>query len=118
MTALTFRDIRVRRGPREVLRVPALDVTEGETLALLGPNGAGKSTLLLTGALLLDLAEGQVALFDEPALDGRARVRQRRLTATVFQEPALLDMSARRNIETALALHEVPRTDRRARSDH
>lgn len=118
MTALTFRDIRVRRGPREVLHVPSLDVAEGETLALLGPNGAGKSTLLLTGALLLDLAEGQVALFDEPALDGRTRVRQRRLTSTVFQEPALLDMSARRNIETALALHEVPRADRRARSEH
>jgi tungstate transport system ATP-binding protein len=118
MTALTFRDIRVRRGPREVLRVPTLDVAEGETLALLGPNGAGKSTLLLTGALLLDLTEGQVALFDEPALDGRARVRHRRLTATVFQEPALLDMSARRNMETALALHEVTRADRRARSDH
>jgi tungstate transport system ATP-binding protein len=116
MIALTLRDIRVRRGPREVLRVPELDVVEGETLAVLGPNGSGKSTLLLAAALLLDLAGGVVALFGEPALDGRARVRQRRLTATVFQEPALLDMSARRNIETALALHRVSRPDRRARA--
>ena len=116
MIALTLRDIRVRRGPREVLRVPALDVVEGETLAVLGPNGSGKSTLLLTAALLLDLAGGGIALFGEPALDGRAHVRQRRLTATVFQEPALLDMSARRNIETALALHRVSRPDRRARA--
>lgn len=117
MTALSFRDVRVTRGQREVLRVSALDVDEGETLAILGPNGAGKSTLLLTGALLLDPAAGSVTLFDEPAGRGASRVRQRRLTATVFQEPALLDMSARRNIETALALHEVPRPERRARSD-
>jgi len=116
--ALSFQDVRVRRGPREVLRVSALDVEEGETLALLGPNGAGKSTLLLTGALLLDLAAGEISLFGEPAEGGRGRVRQRRLTATVFQEPALLDMSVRRNLETALALHEVPRRELAARSEH
>lgn len=117
MTAISFRDVRVRRGHREVLHVDALDVEQAETLAVLGPNGAGKSTLLLTGALLLDPSEGEVSLFGEPAQSGNARVRQRRLTATVFQEPALLDMSVRRNIEIALALHEVPRADRRARSD-
>jgi tungstate transport system ATP-binding protein len=117
MIALAFRDIRVRRGPREVLRVPVLNVAQGETIAVLGPNGAGKSTLLLAGALLLDLAAGDIALFGERALDGRSRLRQRRLTATVFQESALLDMSARRNIETALALHSVPRADRRGRAD-
>jgi tungstate transport system ATP-binding protein len=117
MIALSFRDVRVRRGPREVLHVAAMEVEEAETLAVLGPNGAGKSTLLLAGALLLDLSGGEVSLFGEPAQSGNARVRQRRLSATVFQEPALLDMSVRRNIETALALHEVPRPDRRARSD-
>ena len=117
MTALAFRDIRVFRGHREVLRVPVLNVAQGETTAVLGPNGAGKSTLLLAGALLLDLAAGDIALFGERALDGRARLRQRRLTATVFQESALLDMSARRNIETALALHAVPRAYRRGRAD-
>ena len=44
-------------------------------------------------------------------------VRLRRLTSTVFQEPALLDMTVGRNLETALALHDVPRADRRPRAE-
>ena len=99
-----------------MLRVPDLVVEEGETLAVLGPNGAGKSTLLLTAALLLPVTSGTVSLFDEPAV-ARDLVRLRRQTATVFQEPALLDMNVRRNLETALALHGLPRADRRARSE-
>ena len=114
--ALRFEDVRIRRGRREVLHVAELGVEDGETLAILGPNGSGKSTLLLTAALLLPVAAGTVSLFGEAAL-GRGHVGLRRQTSTVFQEPALLDMSVRRNLETALALHDVPRSERRARSE-
>ena len=114
--ALRLDDVRVHRGRREVLHVPRLAVEDGETLAVLGPNGAGKSTLLLTAALLLPVTAGAVTLFGETARP-RDLVRLRRLTSTVFQEPALLDMSVRRNLETALSLHAVPRPERRARSD-
>ncbi len=114
--ALHLQGVRVRRGRRDVLEIPELAVEAGETLAVLGPNGAGKSTLLLTAALLLPVAAGTVALFDEPAT-ARDQVRLRRQTSTVFQEPALLDMTVRRNLETALSLHEVPRAERRARAE-
>jgi tungstate transport system ATP-binding protein len=114
--ALGLTDVRVRRGRRDVLHIPALDVIEGETLAVLGPNGAGKSTLLLTAALLLPVTSGSVSLFGERA-ERRDLVRLRRKTSTVFQEPALLDMSVRRNLETALGLHGIPRAERRTRSE-
>ena len=94
----------------------ALTVQEGETLAVLGPNGAGKSTLLLTAALLLPVSEGMVSLFGQPAV-GRGLESLRRQTSTVFQEPALLDMNVRRNLETALGLHDVVKDDRRGRAE-
>jgi len=116
--ALLLRNVRVRRGRREVLRIDQLAIARGETLGVLGPNGAGKSTLLLTAALLLPSVIGEIELFGERAGRGRTAIRQRRLTATVFQEPALLDMSVRRNIEVALALHDVPRAERARRCDY
>ena len=115
--ALAIGGLRVRRGTREVLRLDRLDVEAGESLAVLGPNGAGKSTLLLTAALLLDPTEGEVRLFGRsPAEAGRTALR--RETATVFQDAALLDMSARENVEVALGLHGVPRAGRRDRAMH
>jgi len=115
--ALAVRGLRVRRGTREVLRLDALEVAPGETLAVLGPNGAGKSTLLLTAALLLDPTAGEVRIFGRsPAEAGRTALR--RETATVFQDAALLDMPARENVEVALGLHGVGRADRRGRAMH
>jgi tungstate transport system ATP-binding protein len=114
-SALALQDIRVERGGRTVLQVDALQVAPGETVAVLGPNGAGKSTLLLASALLLDPVAGSVALFGADAR--RIPTQLRRRTATVFQEAGLLDMSARRNIETALRLHGVPSADRGDRAD-
>lgn len=113
--ALALRNLRVRREVRDVLDVPHLEVGAGETLAVLGPNGAGKSTLLLAAALLLP-ADGEIAIFGEAARRGE-HVRLRRQTATVFQDAALLDMTVRRNVEVALAMHGVSAAERRARAD-
>jgi urea transport system ATP-binding protein len=43
---LGLRQIRHRRGARQVLSIGELDLGAGERLAVLGPNGAGKTTLL------------------------------------------------------------------------
>ncbi|MEE8336518.1 MAG: ABC transporter ATP-binding protein [Dehalococcoidia bacterium] len=115
--ALGIRALRLRRGRREVLHVDCLDVAATETLAVLGPNGAGKSTLLQAAGLLLRPTEGSVALFGELPRRSRDRVRLRRMTSTVFQEPALLDMSVTENVETALALRGIGRAERRHRAE-
>ena len=36
----------MRRGGREVVRIPALDVPAGSVTGLLGPSGCGKTTLM------------------------------------------------------------------------
>lgn len=100
-----------------MLYVDALELRAGERMALLGPNGSGKSTLLLAAALLTPLAGGELRLFGEHARSRRDRVRLRRATAMVFQDSALLDMSARRNLQTALALNGVPGPERASRAD-
>ncbi len=115
MTAkLSLRDVVVRRGSAELLRVPALDVREGEVLALLGPNGAGKSTLLQVLALLDRPTEGEVCFEDGP-VSGRELALRRRM-AVVFQESLLLDKSVESNVALGPALRGVSRRERHERA--
>ena len=86
---LEVKNLVVQRGTRVVLRVPHLDVREGETLAVIGPNGAGKSTLLLALAQLLRPGEGEIRFRGEP-LTWRDAGSFRRKIALVLQEPLLL----------------------------
>lgn len=114
MTAkLSLRDVVVRRGEAEILRVPQFDVEAGEVLAILGPNGAGKSTLLQVLALLERPAEGDVRLDGEP-VRGRELALRRRMAA-VFQEPLLLDRTVEANVGLGLSLRGTPRRERAAR---
>jgi ABC-type polar amino acid transport system ATPase subunit len=46
MTGLEVRDLRLRRGAREVLRGVTFGVSPGEILALMGLSGSGKTTIL------------------------------------------------------------------------
>ena len=116
MTKIALRDIVVRRGGVEILRVPWLDLREGEVLAVLGPNGAGKSTLLQVLALLERPAEGEVR-FDGEAVAGRELALRRRL-AVVFQESLLLNRSVEANVGLGLSLRGVPRRERADRVRH
>jgi len=111
--AVRFEGVRVRLGRRDVLTVEEFVAKAGEAVALLGPNGSGKSTLLRTAAMLVEPAAGEVALFGRRARGRGERTRLRRRTASVFTDPTLLDMSARANVEVALAIHGVPRGERR-----
>ena len=84
--------------------------TSGKTLVL-GPNGAGKSLLLRLCHGLIAPSSGTVRW----ALDGPAG-RIQRGQAMVFQRPVLLRRSALANVLHALALHEVPRAERKERA--
>ena len=93
--------VRVARGGRTVLDVPALAVPPGEVLALIGPNGAGKSTLLRVLGLLESPLAGEVR-FQGTAVVPRAALALRRRMASVFQEALLADTSVGRNVALGL----------------
>ena len=112
--AVEVRDLEVERGDRVVLRLPAFAAPRGQVTAVIGPNGSGKSTLLAALQLLIKPRRGVLTLDGAPMWDDPLGTRRR--TASVFQEALLLSMSVRRNVETALGLHKVPRGERRDRA--
>jgi putative ABC transport system ATP-binding protein len=111
------------RGSRrlQVLRGIDLDIEPGGHLALTGPSGAGKSTLLaLVGGLerpqrgRLSVDGEDLATLRGDALSGY----RRRTVGFVFQHFGLVQvLTARENLELALALSGLPRTRRTARAD-
>jgi NitT/TauT family transport system ATP-binding protein len=81
----------------------SLDVAPGEFVCILGASGCGKSTLLNLIAGLDRPSAGEIAV------NGR--------TSLMFQEAALFPwLTARGNIELALRLDGMNRSERRARS--
>jgi ABC-type polar amino acid transport system ATPase subunit len=43
---LALRDVRLRRGTREILRGISFDAGQGEIVVIMGPSGSGKTTIL------------------------------------------------------------------------
>ncbi|HWM59023.1 MAG TPA: ATP-binding cassette domain-containing protein [Pseudonocardia sp.] len=107
------RDLVVTAGRRELLAVPALDVTAGETVAVLGPNGAGKSTLLRALAMV-----GGGQLRGEIRLDGRpaGTAALRAAVAAVLQRPILQRATVLDNVAAGLRLRGVRRSAARGRA--
>jgi ABC-2 type transport system ATP-binding protein len=75
MTAIEIRELTVRRGDREVLDVPVLDVTTGQVTGVMGPSGSGKTTLMRAIVGVQRIATGRVDVLGEPA--GTASLRRR-----------------------------------------
>lgn len=94
---------RFGRGP-VVLDGVSLDIAPGEFVCLLGASGCGKSTLL---NLIAGLDKPSAGTVQTPA-EG---------SAVMFQESALMPwLTASRNVELALQLRGVARTERRAKA--
>ncbi|MFI9628356.1 ABC transporter ATP-binding protein [Streptomyces sp. NPDC052042] len=92
-------------GPQLVLDDISLDVAPGEFVTLLGASGCGKSTLL---NLVAGLDRPTTGTIETPG--GRP--------ALMFQEHALFPwLTAGRNVELALRLRGVPRSERRAEAE-
>jgi ABC-type sulfate/molybdate transport systems ATPase subunit len=104
---LRLRDIRHRRGTREVLSIDELDLAAGERLAVLGRNGAGKTSLLRLLAGLETPSVGTVEL-DGARMTG-ADTGLRRRVGYATQRPGLLSTSVRRNVELPLRWRGVSR---------
>ncbi|HKF17646.1 MAG TPA: ABC transporter ATP-binding protein [Candidatus Dormibacteraeota bacterium] len=114
---------RYGEGPTALTVLCGLDMElePGGYAAVTGVSGAGKSTLLAILGGLEPVQQGRVLItgVDVSRLVGAelARFRRERI-GFVFQDFGLLTMlSARENVEVALALARVPRRDRRKQAD-
>ncbi|MGR3469334.1 MAG: ABC transporter ATP-binding protein [Shimia sp.] len=108
---LTMSEVRLSRGGRLLLDIPALTLEAGTTLGIRGPSGAGKSTLLYLLAGLLRADAGQVRWggVDLSALSPAALDHWRRRTVgLVFQDFNLIEeLSAKANAELPALFHSA-----------
>lgn len=108
---LDLESVRISYGRKTVVHDLDLTVAAGEILVLVGKSGCGKSTLLRAIAGLRKPAAGVIRA-DDDAVTGPSADR-----ALVFQDDALLPWrTARANIDLALRLRGVSRSERAARS--
>ncbi len=103
------------------LRPLNLDIHQGDFIAIAGPSGSGKSTLLQLLGLVDSPTAGEVRIRSQAAqgLGGEQRAALRLGTlGFVFQAFNLLQMlTARQNVEIALALAGFPRRKRRRQAE-
>jgi ABC-type polar amino acid transport system ATPase subunit len=106
-TSLRVRDLRLRRGARQILAGVEFDVRRGELVAIMGPSGSGKTTILRAIAGLEPFDDGRIAV-DEvtlqggtPPSKGALRVLRRKV-GMVFQFHCLFEhLSALTNVGLA-----------------
>jgi putative ABC transport system ATP-binding protein len=108
------------RGAVPVLHELDLDLEAGGFVALTGPSGAGKSTLLSLIGGLEPVQSGSISVggLDLSSLSGDALAAYRRDTVGfVFQHYGLVEvLTARENVELALALSRTVPAERRVRA--
>ncbi len=94
-TAITVRDLHVRRGGKPILPGLDLDVRAGVITGLLGPSGSGKSTLMRAIVGVQIVESGSVTVLGLPA--GSPELRRR--VGYVTQAPSVYtDLSVRENL--------------------
>jgi ABC-2 type transport system ATP-binding protein len=94
--AIQVRDLRVRRGGREVLRGLTFDVPTGQVTGLLGPSGCGKTTLMRAMVGVQSNVAGDIEVLGEPA--GSRSLRRR--IGYVTQAPSVYrDLTVRQNLQ-------------------
>ena len=114
--------MRYGEGARETVVLEGLDATfsSGRLTALTGPSGSGKTTLLHLLGGLRDPSAGSVTVLGHPLAElGREERAELRRDAIAFigQDPGLTPfLSARENVEVALALREIEPDDARQRA--
>lgn len=122
-TVVSVRDLRLRRGTRQVLDGVSFDVRRGEVIALMGASGSGKTTILRAMAGLDAYDSGTIAVDGvqvPPGVSAQDPLRElRRKLGMIFQFHGLFEhLPVLENVTLALLhVHGVARAEaeRRAR---
>jgi len=111
MSAVHLTDIVKRFGSFTAVHPMSLEIPEGSFVTLLGPSGCGKTTTLRMVAGLLDPTEGDIAIGGRRIND--LPIHKRNL-GLVFQNYALFPhMTVAENIAFGLKYRQVPKADAR-----
>ena len=108
---LVLKDVSYQVGKWRLIKDVTCAFEAGLRTVVIGPNGAGKSTLMRLCHGLLEPTSGWISWH---GAEGREAARHQ---AMVFQRPVLLRRSVAANVSYALGLHDVPRRERRERTD-
>src|SRR5436305_3982099 len=113
--SIVLEQLTKRYQDHAVVNNISLEVADGEFYVLLGPSGSGKSTVLRMIAGLTGVDAGRVVLHGREVTDLPPK---RRGVGFVFQHYALFrGMTVAENIEFALQIRKVPKSERRKRRD-
>ena len=107
---LAFEGLGFAVAGRPLIRDISARLSAGRRSIVLGPNGAGKSLTLRLAHGLLTPTSGSVRWCGPRASEAHRR------QAMVFERPVLLRRSVIANVEYALALRGLPRSERPARA--
>jgi ABC-2 type transport system ATP-binding protein len=103
--AIAIRGLVVRRGGRDVVRIPRLDVPAGRVTGLMGPSGCGKTTLMRSIVGVQRIAAGRIDVLGVPA--GSAPLRAR--IGYMTQAPSVYgDLTVRENLAFFARVLGVP----------
>src|SRR5699024_598213 len=103
--AITVRDLRIRRGSRDVFTGLDCEVESGKITGILGPSGSGKTTLLRAVVGVQKQQSGQITVLDRPA--GNPNLR--RLVAYMTQSISVYrDLTVEQNIAYFASLYGQP----------
>ena len=94
--AIAIRDLTVRRGGREVVDIPSLDVAAGKVTGLMGPSGCGKSSLMRAIVGVQRNVSGEIGVLGAAA--GAPALRPR--VGYMTQAPSVYgDLTVRENLD-------------------
>ncbi|HKH30105.1 MAG TPA: ATP-binding cassette domain-containing protein [Gaiellaceae bacterium] len=107
--------VRVFKGDIRAVDGIDLEVAPGEIYGFLGPNGAGKSTTVHMLTTLLPPTSGRATVAGFDVVHEGPKVRE--AIGAALQEAALDPLlTGREHLRLQTALHDLPRAERRARS--
>jgi sulfate transport system ATP-binding protein len=113
--SIVVEELTKRYAGHPVVNGVSLEVADGEFFVLLGSSGSGKSTLLRMIAGLSEVDAGRVLLHGRDVTDVPPAKRG---VGFVFQSYALFrGMTVAENVEFALSIRGVSRSERRQRRD-